>query len=221
MAIMSNYEVGFRSRRVRERLISQLEGQGITDLEVLNAIRTVPRHQFVDEALAHQAYDNIVLPIGHEQTISQPYIVALMTEALMRHGRPKRVLEIGTGSGYQTAILAQLVPHVYTVERIGALIRRAQDRFAEMGILNVEMKLDDGHVGWEEKAPFDAIIVTAAPAGIPTRLLGQLEVGGRMVVPVGPEKQEQKLLELTKTADGYEEEVLERVRFVPMRAGAR
>ncbi len=215
-----SYGVGMRSRRVRERLITRLEEQGITNLEVLDAIRTVPRHQFVDEALAHRAYDDVVLPIGHEQTISQPYIVALMTEALMRYGRPKRVLEIGTGSGYQTAILAKMVPQVYTVERIGALIRRAQERFSEMGILNVEMKLDDGHVGWEEKAPFDAILVTAAPSGIPVRLFNQLEIGGKMVVPVGPEKKEQQLIELTRTSEGYEQENLGSVLFVPMRAGA-
>ncbi len=218
---MSGYNVGFRSSRVRERLISRLEQQGITNLEVLNAIRTVPRHLFVDEALAHRAYDDVVLPIGHDQTISQPYIVALMTQALMRHGRPKRVLEVGTGSGYQTAILAQMVSQVYTVERISALILKARERFAEMGILNVEMKLDDGHQGWEEKAPFDAILITAAPSGIPTRLFKQLEIGGRMIVPVGPEAQEQQLIELVRTEDGYEQEVLERVRFVPMRSGTR
>ncbi len=218
---MNGYNVGFRSSRVRERLISRLEQQGITNLEVLNAIRTVPRHLFVDEALAHRAYDDVVLPIGHDQTISQPYIVALMTQALMRHGRPRRVLEIGTGSGYQTAILAQMVSQVYTVERISALIMKARERFAEMGVLNVEMKLDDGHVGWEEKAPFDAILITAAPSGIPTRLFNQLEIGGRMIVPVGPEAQEQQLIELVRTEDGYEQEVLEQVRFVPMRSGTR
>ncbi|MBT3310061.1 MAG: protein-L-isoaspartate(D-aspartate) O-methyltransferase [Gammaproteobacteria bacterium] len=216
-----NREVGFRSRRVRERLIEKLQEKGISNPEVLDAIRTIPRHEFVDEALGHQAYDDTALPIGQEQTISQPFIVALMTEALLRGTPPQRVLEIGTGSGYQTAVLAKLVPQVYTVERIKSLIHRARDRFAEMGILNVEMKLDDGHLGWEEKAPFDAIIVTAAPSGVPKQLFNQLAIGGRMVVPVGPDRQDQQLLELVRTEDGFEQNDLGTVRFVPMRAGAR
>ncbi len=217
-----NVEVGMFSRRVRERLITQLEEKGITDQEVLHAIRDIPRHLFVDEAFSHNAYDDTALPISHSQTISQPYVVALMTEALL-HGeqKPQKVLEIGTGSGYQTAVLSKLIPHVYTVERIGALVHQARERFADMGILNVEMKLDDGHVGWEEKGPFDAIIVTAAPSGIPTRLFNQLEMGGRMVVPVGPEKQEQRLLELVRTEEGFEENDLGSVRFVPMLSGAK
>ena len=216
-----NREVGFRSRRVRERLIEKLQEKGISNPEVLDAIRTIPRHEFVDEALGHQAYGDTALPIGQEQTISQPFIVALMTEALLRGTPPQRVLEIGTGSGYQTAVLAKLVPQVYTVERIKSLIHRARDRFAEMGILNVEMKLDDGHLGWEEKAPFDAIIVTAAPSGVPKQLFNQLAIGGRMVVPVGPDRQDQQLLELVRTEDGFEQNDLGTVRFVPMRAGAR
>jgi protein-L-isoaspartate(D-aspartate) O-methyltransferase len=216
-----NLDVGFRSRRVRERLIKLLQKKGITHPEVLDAIRTIPRHEFVYEALGHQAYDDTALPIGHEQTISQPYIVALMTQALLQGDPLQRILEIGTGSGYQTAVLAKLVPQVYTVERIGSLIRSARQRFADMGILNVEMKLDDGHAGWEEKAPYDAIIVTAAPTRVPTRLFNQLKMGGRMVVPVGPDRQDQQLLALTRTEEGFEQQDLGIVRFVPMRQGAR
>ncbi len=211
-----NRGVGFTSDRTRDRLIIQLQEKGIRDEAVLRAIREVPRHQFIDKALETKAYDDDALPIGHKQTISQPYIVALMSEAVMR-GAPQRVLEIGTGSGYQTAVLAKLVPQVYTVERIRDLIHSARDRFAEMGILNVEMKLDDGHMGWEEKAPFDAIMVTAAPERVPTRLFKQLTIGGRLVVPVGGERQTQKLLELVRTdEDSFETHELCDVRFVPM-----
>lgn len=214
-------EVGFISPRTRDRLITQLQEKGINNHAVLNAIRSVPRHFFIDKALEHQAYDDTALPIGHKQTISQPYVVALMTEALLRNGTPQKVLEIGTGSGYQTAVLSKLVPKIYTVERIAPLVHATRERFSEMGILNVEMKLDDGHVGWEEKAPFDAIIVTAAPSGVPKRLFAQLEVGGRMVVPVGPENEEQRLMELTRTEEGFDQVDLGPVRFVPMRTGAR
>lgn len=211
--------VGFTSSRTRDRLISQLQEKGISDAAVLRAIREVPRHLFIDKALETKAYDDDALPIGHKQTISQPYIVALMTEAVMR-AAPQKVLEIGTGSGYQTAVLAQLVPQIYTVERIRGLIHSARDRFSEMGILNVEMKLDDGHVGWEEKAPYDAIIVTAAPERVPTRLFNQLAMGGRMVVPVGAERGDQKLLELVRTEEGFDTHELCDVRFVPMLRGA-
>lgn len=212
--------VGFTSARTRDRLVAQLQEKGITNSDVLRAIREVPRHLFIDKALETKAYDDDALPIGHKQTISQPYIVALMTEALMR-GSPQRVLEIGTGSGYQTAILAKLVPQLYTVERIRGLIHAARDRFSEMEILNVEMKLDDGHMGWEEKAPFDAIIVTAAPERVPTRLFKQLTIGGRLVVPVGAERETQKLLELVRTEeDAFETFELCDVRFVPMLRGA-
>jgi protein-L-isoaspartate(D-aspartate) O-methyltransferase len=212
--------VGFTSARTRDRLVAQLQEKGIRDHSVLRAIREVPRHRFIDKALETKAYDDDALPIGYKQTISQPYIVALMTEAVMR-GSPQRVLEIGTGSGYQTAVLAQLVPQVYTVERIRDLIHTARDRFAEMEILNVEMKLDDGHMGWEEKAPFDAIVVTAAPPRVPIRLFRQLTIGGRMVVPVGAERETQKLLELVRTAEeSFETYELCDVRFVPMLRGA-
>lgn len=213
-------ELGFISARTRDRLITQLQQKGITHPEVLQAIREVPRHYFVDKALEHQAYDDTALPIGHKQTISQPYVVALMTEALLRGGTPERVLEIGTGSGYQTAILSRIIPRIYTVERIAPLAHAARDRFAELGILNVEMKLDDGHVGWEQQAPFDAMIVTAAPERVPTRLFKQLKIGGRMIVPVGPERQDQQLWELVRTEEGFERHDLGTVKFVPMRTGA-
>ncbi len=208
--------LGFTSDRTRDRLVAKLKEKGIGNSDVLRAIREVPRHRFIDKALETKAYDDDALPIGHKQTISQPYIVALMTEAVLR-GSPQRILEIGTGSGYQTAILAQLVPQVYTVERIRGLIHTARDRFAEMEILNVEMKLDDGHMGWEEKAPFDAIIVTAAPERVPTRLFKQLTIGGRLVVPVGAEREPQKLIELVRTdEETFETYELCDVRFVPM-----
>ncbi len=214
-------EVGFIGARARDRLISLLREKGIRNQDVLSAIRDVPRHHFMDEALRARAYEDTALPIGHEQTISQPYIVALMTEALLRgDNRPQRVLEIGTGSGYQTAVLAKLIPEVYTVERITALTHQARERFAEMGMLNIEMKLDDGHLGWEERAPFDAIIVTAAPAGVPKRLFEQLEMGGRMVLPVGDEGEVQRLIELIRTEEGIEQSDLGAVKFVPMKRGA-
>ncbi len=212
--------VGFTSARTRDRLIAQLQQRGIGDERVLKAIREVPRHRFIDKALETKAYDDDALPIGHKQTISQPYIVALMTEAILR-GAPQRVLEIGTGSGYQTAVLAKLVPQLYTVERIRDLTLAARERLGEMDILNVEMKLDDGHLGWEERAPFDAILITAAPERVPTRLFKQLEIGGRMVVPVGAERESQKLLELIRTGeDTFDTHELCEVRFVPLVRGA-
>lgn len=211
--------IGMTSRRTRNRLIERLAGDGIADIRVLEAMRQTPRHIFVDEALASRAYEDTALPIGHGQTISQPYIVARMTEVLLRDGPLNRVLEIGTGSGYQAAILAHLVAEVYTLERIEAFLRRARNCFYELRLRNIHIKYSDGTLGWPGYAPFDGIIATAAPADIPAALLEQLAVGGRLVIPVGPQGAQQLKL-ITRTAHGYEQAVLETVSFVPMLAGS-
>ncbi|MFN3702382.1 protein-L-isoaspartate(D-aspartate) O-methyltransferase [Thermomonas sp.] len=209
--------MGLTGQRVRDRLIEDLRKGGIADERVLNAIRTVPRHRFVDEALASRAYENNALPIGHGQTISQPLVVAKMTEALLRDG-PKRVLEVGTGSGYQAAVLAALGLEVYTVERIGDLLRTARKRFRALG-LQVRSKHDDGRIGWPEEAPFDAIIVTAAGPALVDALLGQLASGGVLVAPVGASAG-QSLLCLRKDAEGgLVQEDLGAVVFVPLLSG--
>ena len=209
--------MGMTSQRVRDRLIERLRDTGITDERVLNAIRTVPRHQFVDEALATRAYEDTALPIGHGQTISQPWVVAKMTEAVLET-RPKTVLEIGTGSGYQAAVLAALGIEVYTVERIGELLRQARKRFRALG-LHVRSKHDDGRIGWPEHAPFDAIIVTAAGPALVEALTLQLAPGGVRVAPVGGSGG-QSLLRLRKDADGQiEQQDLGPVVFVPLLSG--
>ncbi len=209
--------VGLTSQRVRDRLIDDLRANGITDERVLEVIRTVPRHRFVDEALASRAYENNALPIGHGQTISQPWVVAKMTEALLR-AAPHRVLEVGTGSGYQAAVLAALGIEVYTVERIGDLLRGARKRFRALG-LQVRSKHDDGRVGWAEQAPFDGIIVTAAGAALVGELIEQLAAGGCLVAPVGTHTT-QSLLCLRKQADGQiVQEDLGAVVFVPLLSG--
>lgn len=209
--------IGMTGQRARDRLIEDLRGSGIVDERVLNAIRTVPRHQFVDEALASRAYENNALPIGHGQTISQPWVVAKMTEALLRSA-PKRVLEVGTGSGYQAAVLAALGVKVYTVERIGDLLRVARKRFRDLG-LHIRSKHDDGRIGWPEEAPFDAIIVTAAGPALVDALLDQLAAGGALVAPVGASAG-QSLLCLRKDADGIvSSEDLGGVVFVPLLSG--
>lgn len=203
------------SRRTRDRLIQRLREEGIRDERVLEAIRNVPRHMFVDEALSSRAYEDTALPIGHGQTISQPYIVALMTQALLGGGRLKKVLEVGTGSGYQTAVLAGLVDEIYSVERIEPLMKLARRRLREIGCRNVHVKLSDGGWGWKEHAPYDGIIVTAAPAEVPSPLLEQLAPGGRLVIPVGgPSMQE--LLLVQHTDKGLAQERLELVNFVPL-----
>lgn len=216
--------MGMTSQRVRDRLIERLrEGTpnsaGIVDENVLNAIRTVPRHLFVDEALAARAYEDNALPIGHGQTISQPWVVARMTEALFEDGAaPKKVLEIGTGSGYQAAVLAALGLEVHTVERIGDLLRTARKRFRTLG-LNIRSKHDDGRIGWPENAPFDAIIVTAAAPALVDALTGQLAVGGTLIAPVGGSGG-QSLVKLRKDADGHiERSDLAPVVFVPLLSG--
>ena len=206
------------SQRTRERLVSRLRESGIEDERVLEVMRTLPRHIFVDEALATRAYEDTALPIGHSQTISQPYIVARMTEVLLSCGPLQKVLEIGTGSGYQTAILARLVPEVYSVERISALSRLARSRLRELGLHNVKLKHDDGTIGWPEYGPFDGIIVTAAPTSTPKALLDQLTPGGCLVIPTG-NPGEQELLLYRRTADGFEEQHLNRVSFVPLLSG--
>ena len=209
--------IGMTGQRARDRLIEDLRGSGIADERVLNAIRTVPRHQFVDEALASRAYENNALPIGHGQTISQPWVVAKMTEALLR-AAPKRVLEVGTGSGYQAAVLAALGVKVYTVERIGDLLRVARKRFRDLG-MHIRSKHDDGRIGWPEEAPFDAIIVTAAGPALVDALLEQLAPGGVLVAPVGASSG-QALLCLHKQADGeVSSEDLGAVSFVPLLSG--
>ncbi|GAB4513390.1 MAG: protein-L-isoaspartate(D-aspartate) O-methyltransferase [Sulfuricaulis sp.] len=212
---MDVHGIGMTSRRTRDRLIQRLREEGIRDERVLEAIRNVPRHVFVDEALASRAYEDTALPIGHGQTISQPYIVARMTEALIAGGRPKKVLEVGTGSGYQTAVLAGLVNEIYSVERLEPLMKLARKRLREIGCRNVHIKLSDGSWGWKEHAPYDAIIVTAAPAEVPPSLLEQLAPGGRLVIPVGgPAMQE--LLLVQHTDKGFAQERLDLVNFVPL-----
>lgn len=196
-------------------LIGQLIRQGIRDERVLAAMANVPREAFVDEAFAHQAWENMALPIGFGQTISQPYIVARMTEQLLM-GSPSSVLEIGTGSGYQTAVLAQLVNHVYTVERIKTLQYQAKRRLQRLDLHNVSTRHGDGWGGWPTKAPFDAIIVTAAAPVVPEALVQQLKVGGRLIIPVGESRSEQQLLLIEKTSTRVRTERLEAVRFVPL-----
>lgn len=211
--------MGMTSQRVRDRLIERLREKGIVDEHVLNAIRTVPRHLFVDEALAARAYEDNALPIGHGQTISQPWVVARMTEALFEDGAsPKKVLEVGTGSGYQAAILAALGLEVHTVERIGDLLRTARKRFRQLG-LNIRSKHDDGRIGWPENGPFDAIVVTAAAPALVDALIDQLAPGGTLIAPVGGSGG-QSLLKLRKQEDGsIARSELAAVVFVPLLSG--
>jgi protein-L-isoaspartate(D-aspartate) O-methyltransferase len=206
------------SQRTRDRLIDRLKQEGILNIKVLEVMREIPRHIFVDEALASRAYEDTALPIGHGQTISQPYVVARMTEALLRDGPLVKVLEIGTGSGYQAAILAKLVAEVYSVERIDALLKLARNRFYELGIRNIRLKHFDGRQGWPEHAPYDGIIATAAPAEVPVALLEQLAIGGRLVIPIG-DRGVQELRLITRRPEGYDQELLDMVSFVPMLAG--
>ncbi len=212
---MDVHGIGMTSQRTRDRLIQRLREEGIRDERVLEAMRNVPRHLFVDEALATRAYEDTALPIGQGQTISQPYIVALMTQTLLAGGRLKKVLEVGTGSGYQTAVLAQLVDEIYTVERIEPLMKLARKRLRELGCRNVQTKLSDGSWGWKEHAPYDGIIVTAAPAEVPPALIEQLAPGGRLIIPVGGAAM-QELLLVQHTDKGLSQERLELVNFVPL-----
>ncbi len=205
------------SQRTRERLVQRLREQGIVNPAVLDVIRNTPRHVFVDEALAQRAYEDNSLPIGYSQTISQPWIVARMTELLLELGAVGRVLEIGTGSGYQTAVLAQLVGQVYSVERIKPLQNQARQRLRALRLKNVQLRHADGGMGWSTEAPFEGIIATAAPEAIPPELMEQLDVGGRLIIPVGVESQ--YLQVVTRTADGFETATHDPVRFVPLRSG--
>lgn len=208
--------IGMTSQRTRDRLIARLEEKGIRNNQVLEAMRMTPRHLFVDEALASRAYEDTALPIGHKQTISQPYVVARMTEAILQDGVPNKVLEVGTGSAYQAAILAALIKNVYSVERIEPLYQQARRRAMSLGLRNIKFKLSDGAWGWENYAPYDAIVVTAAPKEVPESLLDQLAVKGRLVIPVGNMSSTQELRLIHKTSDGIEEKILDAVSFVPL-----
>ncbi|RKZ52664.1 MAG: protein-L-isoaspartate(D-aspartate) O-methyltransferase [Candidatus Parabeggiatoa sp. nov. 3] len=208
------------SKSPSERLIEELRTQGIVNAKVLDIMRTTPRHLFIDEALSSHAYANYPLPIGYGQTISQPYIVARMTEALLNQGKLDNVLEVGTGCGYQTAILAQLVGKVYSVERIKTLSDKARDRLNFLGLNNVQLQHSDGHWGWAEQAPYQGIIVTAAPLNVPEALLEQLALGGCLIIPVG-QKNEQILLQIIRTRTQYEQYLLGPVNFVPLHKGLK
>ena len=210
--------IGMTSARTRDRLVQRLREQGITNPAVLERIRNVPRHIFVDEALGSRAYEDTALPIGFGQTISQPYIVARMTEALLEAGAADNVLEVGTGCGYQTAVLAPLVNRVSTIERIEPLLTRARERLKELGIRNVRFRHGDGALGWKTQAPFDGILVAAAPLAVPEPLLKQLKTGGRLIVPIGPEGQQQ-LVRFTRREQRVERETLAPVAFVPLLGG--
>jgi protein-L-isoaspartate(D-aspartate) O-methyltransferase len=210
--------IGMTSLRTRDRLVQRLRDQGITNLAVLDRIRNLPRHIFVDEAIASRAYEDTALPIGFGQTISQPFIVARMTEALLDGPPLLKVLEVGTGCGYQTAVLAPLAERIYTIERIEGLQKRARTRLKELDIRNVRFKVGDGSLGWRSQAPFDGILVAAAPLVVPEELVDQLAVGGRLVVPAGPEGKQQ-LLRIVRREQGLEKQVLGAVSFVPLVGG--
>ncbi len=213
----SNRGIGMTSQRTRERLMQRLREQGISNTAVLDVMRSVPRHLFLDEALSQRAYENSALPIGYNQTLSQPYIVARMTELLIENN-PQRVLEIGTGSGYQTAVLSFLVDKVYTVERILPLLDQARSRLRKLGIRNVHFKHADGGFGWPLRGPFDAIMATAAPERVPEELLAQLADGGRLVVPEGG-RDGQQLCVYERRGKQVKRVVHESVIFVPLVSG--
>jgi protein-L-isoaspartate(D-aspartate) O-methyltransferase len=207
------------SARTRDRLVQRLREQGIQNPEVLERVRTVPRHIFVDEALASRAYEDTALPIGFGQTISQPYIVARMTEALLEGGPLRNVLEIGTGCGYQTAVLSALVVKLYTIERVEPLLRRAKERAKELGLKNLRFRHGDGSLGWPAYAPFDGILVAAAPLRVPEALLEQLAIGGRLIMPIGPEGR-QELTRFIRREQKIDRQTLGPVAFVPLVGGA-
>lgn len=206
------------SLRTRERMLNRLREQGIKDEVVLSAIGSVPRHIFVDEALSIRAYEDVSLPIGFGQTISQPYIVARMSELLRNGGQLHKVLEIGTGCGYQTAVLSKVAKEVYSVERIRPLVMKARGHLRELKCVNVKLDHADGNMGLAQLAPFDAILVTAAASHIPQDLLDQLAIGGRLVIPVGTEEQVLYLVEHLSQSD-YRQTRLEPVKFVPLLGG--
>jgi protein-L-isoaspartate(D-aspartate) O-methyltransferase len=210
--------MGMTSRRTRQRMVERLRGLGIRDEAVLAVMNEIPRHIFVEEALASRAYEDIALPLGFGQTISSPYTVARMTELARAGGTLDRVLEIGTGCGYQTAVLARLAKEVHSVERVAPLISRARRHLRDVRAINARLRYGDGMLGMPQAAPFDAIVVAAAATHIPEALLGQLEMGGRMVLPMGNGAQ-QRLCVIERTAQGYNERRMDAVRFVPLRAG--
>jgi protein-L-isoaspartate(D-aspartate) O-methyltransferase len=213
-----NRGIGMTSQGTRDRLVTTLRQEGISDERVLKAITQVPRHKFVDEALSSRAYENTALPIGQSQTISQPWIVARMTEAILDGGQPEKVLEVGTGSGYQAAILSHLVKRVFTVERIEELLKFARRRFHNLRLNNIFVRYADGHLGWPSQAPFDGIMVTAVAPSIPLELLEQLRIGGVLVIPVEKNGQ-QRLITVRRNEDGFEETDLGAVVFVPLLSG--
>jgi protein-L-isoaspartate(D-aspartate) O-methyltransferase len=212
--------IGMTSARTRDRLVQRLHESGIRSSEVLEQIRNVPRHLFVDEALASRAYEDTALPIGLGQTISQPYVVARMTETLLDGLDGGRILEIGTGCGYQTAVLAPLVKEIYTVERIPELLKKTKQRLRQLDIYNVHFRLADGWQGWPKYAPYDGIIVAAAAEELPEKLLDQLETGGHLVIPVGPTGR-QELVKVTKFHDRYQQQSIGLVSFVPLVHGKK
>lgn len=213
-----NRGIGMTSQGTRDRLIQRLRDDGIKDERVLKAMTQIPRHEFVDEALSSRAYENTALPIGQSQTISQPWIVARMTEALLDGGRPEKILEVGTGSGYQAAVLSHLVKKVFTVERIDELVKLVRRRFHRLGLNNIYVRYADGHLGWPSQAPFDGIMVTAAAHSVPPELLEQLTVGGLLVIPI-EKRGSQWLMAIRRNEDGFEESDLGEVVFVPMLSG--
>ncbi len=216
---LDHHGIGMTSARTRDRLVQRLREQGISDHRVLEQIRNVPRHLFVDEALASRAYEDTALPIGLGQTISQPWVVARMTEAVVAEPTPQKVLEIGTGCGYQTAVLAGIVEQVYSVERLAPLLRRARPLLRSLDLYNVHLRHGDGFEGWKRYAPYGGILVTAAPDEVPQALLEQLdEQGGRLIIPVGP-RGRQDLLEITRHGDQFERRNLGLVSFVPLLGG--
>ncbi|MCG8392514.1 MAG: protein-L-isoaspartate(D-aspartate) O-methyltransferase [Pseudomonadales bacterium] len=210
--------IGMTSARTRDRLVRRLRDGGIRDERVLETIRNTPRHLFIEEALAHQAYDDTALPIGHGQTISQPWVVARMTELLMEAGKRRKVLEIGTGCGYQTAVLAPFCDELYSVERIRPLQDQARKRLLRLGLAKVQLKHADGGFGWKSEAPFDGILAACARPDIPEGLLEQLADGGRLVMPVGGDHQ-QILTVVDREGDQFHTRSLDAVRFVPFQRG--
>lgn len=216
----AHHGIGMTSSRTRTRLIKRLMAQGIKDEAVLESIYHVPRHIFVDEALASRAYEDTALPIGRGQTISQPFSVARMTEALLAVAAPGNILEVGTGCGYQTAVLAPLVQRVFSIERINSILSGAKRRIRELDIYNIQFRLGDGWAGWKAQAPFDGILVAAAPPTIPEALLEQLKPGGRLVIPIGADR-DQRLIAIDRKGDRFEETDLGPAIFVPLLSGKR
>ena len=211
--------IGMTSQRTRDRLINRLREQGISSEAVLDVMRNTPRHIFIDEALAHRAYEDTALPIGYNQTISQPFIVARMTETLLAEGDLSRVLEVGTGSGYQTSILAPLVGELFSTERIKPLQEKARSRLKRLGLSNVYLKHTDGGMGWAAKAPFDGILAACAPEEVPEELKQQLTIGGRLIIPVGGSDNQELKLVVRESETEFTTQVLECVKFVPLLSG--